>query len=98
VFCRYILCIYSSLQEPGFVTRKLGLDEMREVRTWRVKFDRIQKAKSLPNVRSLDNIIKYENSLERSIFRNLAALKALQENRAGRGQPKEDILELPVCS
>jgi hypothetical protein len=74
------------------------IDEMREVRIWRVKFDRIKKAKSIPNVRSLDNIIKYENSLERSIFRNLAALKALQENRAGRGQPKEDILELPACS
>ena len=74
------------------------LFEMEEVRTWRVKFDRIQKAKSLPNVISLNNIIKYENSLERSIFRNLAALKALQENRISKEQPEDDLLELPACS
>lgn len=57
------------------------LVEMEEVRTWQVKFDRIRKAKSLPLERNINNIIKYENSLERSIFRNLAALKALQDAR-----------------
>jgi hypothetical protein len=73
------------------------LGEMEEVRTWQVKFDRIQKAKSLPATSDLNNVIKYENSLERSIFRNLAAFKTLQENRlrAG-GSEEEDILDLPA--
>ena len=71
------------------------LAEMREVRTWRVKFDRIQKAKSLPGERDLNNITKYENSLERSIFRNLAALKTLQENRVKAGNVEKDLLKLP---
>ena len=55
------------------------LAEMNEVRTWSVKFDRIHKARSLPVEKNLNNVIKYENSLERSIFRNLAALKTLQD-------------------
>ncbi len=72
------------------------LAEMREVRTWSVKFDRILKAKSLPVERDLNNIIKYENSLERSIFRNLAAFKTLQENRANAGSAENDLMELPA--
>lgn len=72
------------------------LVEMEEVRTWQVKFDRIQKAKSLPTTPDLNNVIKYENSLERSIFRNLAALKTLQENRARGGESDDDILDLPA--
>jgi len=72
------------------------LGEMEEVRTWRVKFDRIKKAKSLPSVLTLNNIIKYENSLERSIFRNLAVLKTMQENRVGKEQPEGNLLELPA--
>ncbi len=74
------------------------LAEMYEVRTWQVKFDCIQKAKSLPLERDINNIIKYENSLERSIFRNLAALKTLQENRARADVIKDDPLELPISS
>jgi len=73
------------------------LVEMEEVRTWRVKFDRLQKSQSLPKVLGLNNIIKYENSLERSIFRNLATLKVLQENRGNRGrteQLEDDLHEL----
>jgi hypothetical protein len=69
--------------------------EMGEVRNWQIKFDRIQKAQSLPGAIGLNNIIKYENSLERSIFRNLAALKTLQENRARAGGAEDDLLELP---
>jgi hypothetical protein len=72
------------------------LAEMEEVKTWQVKFDRIQKAKSLPVERDINNIIKYENSLERSIFRNLAALKTLQENRATRTDVVDDSLEMPA--
>ncbi len=72
------------------------LAEMEEVRTWRVRFDRIQKANSLPGAHDLKNIIKYENSLERSIFRNLAALKTLQENRARAKGTEDDLLELPA--
>jgi hypothetical protein len=71
------------------------LAEMDEVRTWQVKFDRIQKAKSLPVERDINNIIKYENSLERSVFRNLAALKTLQENRTRAGDTEDDFVELP---
>ena len=72
------------------------LTEMEEVRTWRMKFDRIQKARSLPTERNLKNVIKYENSLERSIFRNLATLKALQESRSSSESKKDGFLELPV--
>jgi len=72
------------------------LAEMEEVRNWQVKFDRIQKARSLPAAGNLNNIIKYENSLERSIFRNLAALKTLQENRARGDGKDDDLLELPA--
>jgi len=71
------------------------LAEMDEVRTWQVKFDRIQKAKSLPVERDINNIIKYENSLERSVFRNLAALKTLQENRTRAGDTEDDLVEPP---
>jgi hypothetical protein len=74
------------------------LGEMEEVRSWQVKFDRIHKAKSLPREHDLNNIIKYENSLERSIFRNLAALKTLQENRARSGEAEDDLLDLPVSN
>ena len=77
---------------------ELVLAEMEEVRIWRVKFDRIQKAMSLPSAHILNNIIKYENSIERSIFRNLAALKTLQENRARAEGTEEDPLELPASS
>jgi len=72
--------------------------EMNEVRTWGIKFDRIKRIRSLPRERDLNNIIKYENSLERSIFRNLAALKALQANRAKAGSTENDPLELPTSS
>ena len=72
---------------------ELILAEMDEVRIWKVKFDCIHKRKSLPSGRGLNNIIKYENSLERSIFRNLAALKTLQENRATMGN-NEGLLEI----
>lgn len=72
------------------------LVEMEEVRTWQVNFDRILKAKSLPVEKDINNIIKYESSLERSIFRNLAALKTLQENRYRGDQEDDDIMDLPV--
>jgi hypothetical protein len=71
------------------------LAEMSEVRAWTVKFDRIQKSKSLPGGSDLNNVIKYENSLERSIFRNLAALKTLQANRPKPGSAEDDPCELP---
>ena len=72
------------------------LVEMNEVRTWNVKFDRIQKSKSLPGEHHLNNIIKYENSLERSIFRNLVILKTLQESRSAQEDTDDNLLELPV--
>jgi len=74
------------------------LAEMEEVRTWQMKFDRIQKAKSLPATPDLNNVIKYENSLERSIFRNLAALKALQEARPKGDSSGDDHHMLPAAS
>ena len=74
---------------------KQELAEMDEVKAWNTKFDRIQKVKSLPVEGDLNKIIKYENSLEQSIFRNLAALKTLQENREKIGSTEDDLLELP---
>jgi hypothetical protein len=74
---------------------KQVLAEMDEVKIWNIKFDRIQKAMSLPVEKDLNKIIKYENSLERSIFRNLAALKTLQENREKTGNVEDDLLDLP---
>ncbi|MFZ7113388.1 MAG: hypothetical protein ACOWYE_17035, partial [Desulfatiglandales bacterium] len=71
------------------------LAEMIEVREWNVKFDRIEKANSLPVEDDLNKVIKYENSLERSIFRNLAALKSLQESRARAGDRAERYPKLP---
>ena len=74
------------------------LAEMTEVRTWNVTFDCLHKSNSLPLERGLNKIIKYENSLERSIFRNLAALKALQRNRSKSGAAGDDPLELPAAA
>jgi len=72
------------------------LAEMDEVRTWKIKFDRLQKSNSLPIERELNKIIKYESSLERSIFRNLGALKSLQENRAKPEDVNDDFIEIPT--
>jgi|AntAceMinimDraft_9_1070365.scaffolds.fasta_scaffold04688_6 hypothetical protein len=74
------------------------LAEMTEVRTWKVKFDCLHKSNSLPLERGLNKIIKYESSLERSIFRNLAALKTLQRNRSKSGAAGNDPLELPAAA
>jgi hypothetical protein len=54
--------------------------EMKEVRGWEVKFDRIGRVKCIPDEESLNKIQKYEVMLENSIFKNLAALKTLQTN------------------
>ena len=54
---------------------------MREVMFWQKRFEVIEMMRNLPDKLELEKIIKYENSLERSIFRNLAALKELQKNR-----------------
>jgi hypothetical protein len=74
------------------------LAEINEVRTWCVKFDCIQKVNSLPLENNLNKIIKYENSLERSIFRNLAALKTLQEKRAKIEKVEDDLPEIPAST
>ena len=68
------------------------LEEMEEVRSWELKFDRLHKSNSLPLERDLNKIIKYEKQLERSIFRNLAALKTLQDNRPIRDEGDNEIL------
>jgi len=64
------------------------LNEMEEVRSWEAKFDLIARQKAVPVAADLDKIIKYENSLERSIFRNLAALKTLQSTHNHSGDHK----------
>ena len=71
------------------------LDEMEEVLSWREKFDQICKRNSLPIERDLNKISKYEHSLEKSIFRNLAALKTLQGNRPRPNDHVPDVLDLP---
>lgn len=70
------------------------LFEMNEVRRWETTFDRIAKVYSLPREDEVNKIIKYENSLERSIFRNLAALKALQDKRQSGSKNKCDNAEV----
>lgn len=79
------------LRKEMLAEAEVVLAEMEEARSWWVKFDRILRASSLPFEKDLNNVIKYENSLERSIFRNLSALKTLQENR----KDDDDILQLP---
>jgi hypothetical protein len=64
---------------------------MKAVRSWQVDLDRISKAKSLPSTKVISNIIKYESSLERSIFRNLATLKALQESRSNAQDSEDNV-------
>jgi len=56
-------------------------EEMREVKGWQKKFEIVELMRSIPNNMEIDKIIKYENSLERSIFRNLAVLSELQKRR-----------------
>ena len=68
---------------------------MVEVRDWQVKFDRIQKARSLPFERDLNKIIKYEGALERSVFRNLADLKNLQESRSSGDEANDGSIDMP---
>ena len=58
-----------------------ALSEMEEVRRWQTKFDYLASVYSIPDGETLEKIVRYENSLERSIFRNLAALKTLQDQR-----------------
>ncbi len=76
-----------SPQQKGKLRRQIAdqaeqiLAEMDEVRRWQEKFDRLSRTKAIPSQPDLDKVIKYENSLERSILRNLAALKALQGKR-----------------
>ncbi len=61
------------------------LEEMKEVWTWKKRFEVIERIKVIPNEDTLSKINKYENSLERSIFRNLAVLKQLQQVRLRSG-------------
>jgi hypothetical protein len=60
------------------------LEEMNEVIYWNKKFQILSRIKSIPNDFNLGKIIKYETSLERSIFRNLSTLRELQARRKER--------------
>lgn len=57
------------------------LIEMKEVFSWQKRFEIIELLKNIPEKLEIEKILKYENSLEKSIFRNLAALRELQRNR-----------------
>ena len=48
------------------------------------------KEKSLPALAHLNRVIKYESSLEGSIFKNLAALKSLEQCRDSEWRQQED--------
>jgi hypothetical protein len=85
---------YSSAEIKGFSENKLTrekkkylqghrqiLEEMKEVWTWKRRFEVIGRTKIVSNEHTSNKINKYENSLERSIFRNLAVLKQLQQVR-----------------
>lgn len=60
------------------------LVEMREVRNWNKKFDLLSRVRAIPNRHDLEKVIKYETALERSIFRNLATLREIQQNNGKR--------------
>ena len=62
-------------------THRQILQEMKEVWDWKRRFEVIGRVKAVPDERALGKVSKYENSLERSIFRNLAVLKQLQQVR-----------------
>lgn len=85
---------HSSAEIKGFSENKLTrekkkyfqgqrqiLEEMKEVWSWKKRFEVIGMRKIVPDEHTLDKINKCENSLERSIFRNLAVLKQLQQVR-----------------
>lgn len=85
---------YSSAEIKGFSENKLTrekkkylkahkqiLEEMKEVWSWKRRFEVIGRTKIVSDEDTLNKINKYENSLERSIFRNLAVLKQLQQVR-----------------
>ena len=57
------------------------LIEMKEVFHRQKRFEIIERLKNIPGKLEIEKILKYENSLEKSIFRNLAALRDLQRNR-----------------
>lgn len=89
---------YSSAEIKGFSENKLTrekkkylqvhkqmLEEMKEVWTWKRRFEVIERIKIVPDEGTLSKINKYENSLERSIFRNLGVLKQLQQVRLRSG-------------
>jgi len=59
------------------------LIEMKEVFHWQKRFEIIERMRNIPGKLEIEKILKYENSLEKSIFRNLAALRELQRNRQG---------------
>lgn len=77
-----------SPQQKGKIRREIRerdqqiLSEMQEVRKWRLRFDRLSRTLALPRADLLDKVIKYETALERSIFRNIAMLKSLQQERS----------------
>jgi hypothetical protein len=55
-----------------------------------------QHIRESPTETGGNNIIKYESSLERSIFRNLAILKFLLKKRPTPENTDDDVLELQV--
>ena len=57
------------------------LQEMEEVVFWQKRFEILGRIRAIPGGSELEKISKYETSLERSIFRNLAALQELQKRR-----------------
>lgn len=59
------------------------LTEMKEIFHWQKRFEIIERMRNIPGKLEIEKILKYENSLEKSIFRNLAVLRELQRNRQG---------------
>lgn len=57
------------------------LIEMKEVFRWQKRFEILERIKNIPAKLEIEKIIKYENSLEKSIFRNLTVLRELQRSR-----------------
>lgn len=76
-----------SPQQKGKIKRELltaakkKYEEIRLVLRWQKRLEIIKLVRSIPVEGGINKVVKYESALERSIFKNLAMLKQLQDER-----------------
>ena len=72
---------FGKLREAFLEVEDEKIEEMEEVSFWQVRFERLGRIYAIPDNKELEKVCKYETSLERSIHRNLNALRELQGRR-----------------